>query len=227
VSEDPGDADAARFAAEALAQGAPTAWFEPLYAAADDGSAVVPWDRAEPNAALVDWLTQRRPARGRAIVVGCGYGSDAEYLAGLGFDTTGFDISRSAIAAARARHPGSAVHYVAADLLDLPVQWRAAFDLVVEIRNVQALPPALHARAAAAVSSLVAPGGTLFVAGAVGDGPADGPPWPLTRGELGGFAVDGVISVRVDVDRASGEPPRWRADFRRPAARTHACTGPA
>jgi SAM-dependent methyltransferase len=50
----------------------------------------------------------------RALVVGCGLGADAEYLAGLGFATTGFDISEAAIRIAQQRHPGSPVHYLVA-----------------------------------------------------------------------------------------------------------------
>jgi SAM-dependent methyltransferase len=229
VNEDPADplasadADTQRFAADALARGTPTAWFERLYAAAADGTSGVPWDRADPNPPLVDWLAARNLPRGRAIVVGCGYGRDAEYLASLGFDTTAFDISPSAIAGARARNPSSIVRYAAADLLDLPAEWQAAFDVVIEIRNVQALPPPLHASAAAAVASLLAPGGSLFVAAAADDGAADGPPWPLTRADLDGFAVDDIASVSIEFVQEPGEAPRWRAEFHRPAARS----GPA
>jgi ubiquinone/menaquinone biosynthesis C-methylase UbiE len=73
-------------------------------------------------------------------VVGCGLGDDAEYVAGRGFDTVAFDISASAIRAARRRYPDSAVHYVTADLLDPPGEWERAFDLVVESLTLQALP---------------------------------------------------------------------------------------
>ncbi len=45
----------------------------------------------------------------RAVVIGCGLGADAEYVASLGFDTTSFDISGTAIRLARQRFPGSAV----------------------------------------------------------------------------------------------------------------------
>ncbi len=211
MSEEP-EAYTHRLATRALSEGAPTAWFEQLYAAADRGATAVPWDRDDPNPMLVEWLRGRRPA-GNAIVVGCGYGRDSEHLSRLGYETTAFDISPTAIEAARARHPDSAVHYAAADLLALPARWHGAFDLVVEIRNVQALPPTLHAQAAAAVSSLVAPGGTLFVSGAAGDGAADGPPWPLTRDELDAFAVDGVEPAAVDMLDADGGVPLWRAVF--------------
>lgn len=49
----------------------------------------------------------------------------AEHTASLGFDTTAFDVSPSAIAGVRARYPGSSVHYQTADLpADLPADWR-------------------------------------------------------------------------------------------------------
>jgi SAM-dependent methyltransferase len=204
-----------RLAARALSEGAPTAWFERLYEAADRGVTEVPWDREDPNPPLVEWLAARAPS-GKAIVVGCGYGRDAEHLSRLGYETTAFDISPTAIDGARARHPNSAVHYEPADLLALPARWLGAFDLVVEVRNVQALPPPLHAQATDAVSSLVAPGGRLFVAGAVGYGAADGPPWPLTRRELAGFAVDGVEPEAIDVLHSESGVALWRAVFVRP-----------
>src|SRR5207248_10448619 len=43
------DADARRFAHESLAVDDPTGWFERLYMAAADGTAVVPWDRGMAN----------------------------------------------------------------------------------------------------------------------------------------------------------------------------------
>src|SRR5258708_7714077 len=107
-------------AAESLAAGDPTGWFERLYAAAQDGAAVVPWDRAAPSQLLVQWA-QRRQITGvgrSALIVGCGLGRDAEYVAGLGYETVAFDISETAVRAARLRHPDSPVRYVVADLLD-------------------------------------------------------------------------------------------------------------
>lgn len=211
---DPREADARRLAAASLAAGDPTGWFERLYAEARDGSAIVPWDRDAPSAMLVEWAAGVDGAGRRAAVVGCGTGRDAEFVASLGFATIGFDISAAAVDIARSRHPDSSVTYEVADVLALPAAWLGAFDLVVESQNVQALPPRLHAAAAAAVSSLVAPGGTLLVLAAAGDGAADGPPWPLTRAELDGFAVAGVHPVSVE-PVVRDDVARWRAEFRR------------
>lgn len=215
------DADATRLATESLRQDDPTGWFERLYAAAAEGTAVVPWDAVEPNELLVDWLERHERANGgmRAIVVGCGLGRDAEHLAELGFETTGFDIAETAIRTARARFPDSPVHYVVADLLDPPAEWAGAFDLVIESITVQALPVSLRAVATANVARMVAPGGELVViAGIRGEGEeVDGPPWPLTRTEIDAFAVDDLHSIRVEQVAPAGRPgfTRWRAVFQR------------
>jgi SAM-dependent methyltransferase len=153
----------------------------------------------------------------RAVVVGSAGGADAEFVAGLGFETVGFDIAPAAVELARSRHPGSRVDYVTADLLDLPSDWVGAFDLVVESINVQALPDSLRPQAIANVARLVAPGGTLFVTEAVrddGEPPADGPPWPLTRGEIESFGAGGLEPVRIEIVEAPGSQ-RWRAEFSR------------
>ena len=119
-----------------------------------------------------------------AVVVGCGLGADAAYLAGLGFATTGFDVSPTAVQQARERHAGAGVDFEVGDLLDLPAAWRGAFDLVVEIFTVQALPDPPRSDAIAAVPGLVAPGGTLLAVEFRSDGsqPDDqGPPFPQDR----------------------------------------------
>jgi SAM-dependent methyltransferase len=217
------DEQARRLAAESLAVDDATGWFERLYAAADDGEAVVPWDRGAPHPLLIDWAAARGlDGRGRrAVVVGSGPGRDAEYVAGLGFATVAFDIAATAVRSARARFPGSAVEYVTADLLNVPAAWRQAFDLVVESITVQSLPDRLRPQAIAAVADLVARGGTLIViSGArdAEDGPVEGPPWPLTRAEVEAFGSSGLQAVRVEDLRDAAEPTirRWRAEFRRP-----------
>ena len=217
---DPG-AQARRLAAESLSRDEPTGWFEPLYAAADGGAAVVPWDRGAPHPLLVEWTAARDldGAGRRAAVVGCGLGADAEHIAGLGFDTLAFDIAPSAVRAARERFPASTVRYVAGDLLDPPPAWHQAFDLVLESLTVQSLPPALRREAIAGVRGLVAPGGTLVVIATArdDDGPLGGPPWPLTRAEVGAFATGGLEAVGIEDrrDLADAMVGGWRAEFRR------------
>src|SRR6266511_4369136 len=200
----------------------PTGWFERLYRAAEGGEAVVPWDRRAPHRLLVEWVERNRPSgRGlRAVVVGCGFGADAEYVSSLGYDTLAFDIAPTAVDAARRRFPGSNVEYVAADLLDPPAEWRHAFDLVVESLTVQSLPVDLHPRAVDGVRQMVRPGGTLVVIASARNEQAsgdEGPPWPLTRAEVESFASGGLRTVRVEeiADELQPTIRRWRAEFRR------------
>ena len=221
---------ARQLAAASVAGGDQAGWFEQLYAEGEAGAAVVPWVLGEPNESLVEWAAGldgdgRLDGSGkRALVVGCGTGDDAEFLAGLGFAVTGFDIAPTAIAAARRLHPGSAVRYQVADLLDLPPEWSAAFDLVAEVYTVQPLFGAARARALAALHGPVAPGGTLLVIAWATDedSPERDPammPWPLTRAELAVAA--GPLRARR-IERFTGRVPalpRWRAEFTRdPAA---------
>jgi SAM-dependent methyltransferase len=210
--------DTDRLSAASLAAGDATGWFDKLYIEAQEGTAQVPWDRPEPTALLSEWVRRAAldGAGRRALVVGCGLGRDAEFVAGLGFATTAFDIAETAVRVARERHSGSPVDYRVADLLAPPAEWRSAFDLVVESNNVQALPRTLRARATAAVSSFVAPGGTLLiVAAAATSWGEDGPPWPLTRDEVSAFATGGLVEVAVEEIPAEDDPlvVRWRAQF--------------
>jgi 2-polyprenyl-3-methyl-5-hydroxy-6-metoxy-1,4-benzoquinol methylase len=129
---DPARQYARQLAADSLARGDATGWFETLYEAAERGTTTVPWADFAPYPRLVSALVGCSGS-GRALVVGCGLGDDAEHVASLGFTTVAFDVAPSAIAAARRRFPNSTVEYVTADLLAPPASWARAFDLVVEV----------------------------------------------------------------------------------------------
>ena len=210
------DLRAGELSARAIADGEPTAWFDRLYAEGATGSVSMPWDRDEPHPLLREWAEARGldGAGKRAVVVGSGLGADAEYLSRHGFATTGFDIAETAVRLARERHPDSTVDYRVADLLDLPAEWCGAFDLVVEIFTVQALPDPPRADAMAAIRSLVAPGGTLVAIAfryVHGDDSEAGPPFPLTRSAMDALAGDELAVVRAE----ELDGPRWRVEYAR------------
>ena len=60
--------------------------FEAIYASAEAGGAKPPWDYGAARPQLVEWAEARNLAGGgrEALVVGCGYGADAEFLSVLG-----------------------------------------------------------------------------------------------------------------------------------------------
>jgi SAM-dependent methyltransferase len=181
-----------------LAEGDPTGWFDQLYTAAERGEAQVPWTRGKPNAALAGWL---RPGDGRrALVVGSALGDDAELLASAGWAVTAFDVAPTAVEAARARFPESAVAYVVADLLNPPGEWHQAFDLVVEIINIQAMPRDFRAAAITSLAGFLAPGGTALVSEVAEENvaPEPGPPWPFSRAEIESVAQGGVRLVTLE-----------------------------
>jgi len=208
------DVLAGRLSADAIAAGRPTGWFDDLYSAGERGEVSMPWDRDEPHPLLRDWAERERVdgSGSTAVVVGCGLGADAEYLAGLGFATTGFDLAPTAVRLAAQRHPGSAVRYEVADLFALPAAWLGAFDLVVEVFTLQAMPDPPRDRAIAGVRSLVAPGGALVAIQFRYDGrePLDaGPPFPQPRELFDRLAGDDLVLESVEELEANG--PRWRA----------------
>jgi ubiquinone/menaquinone biosynthesis C-methylase UbiE len=152
-------------------------------------------------------------------VVGCGLGDDAEHVASLGYTTAAFDVSATAIAAARRRFPHSAVDYVAADLLAPPESWIGAFDLVVEAYTLQVLSGTARRTAFERTAELLADGGRLLVIARARDDDEDPGlmPWPLTRGEVESFRNHGLTreSIVEVYDDGRDRVRRWCAWFRR------------
>jgi SAM-dependent methyltransferase len=214
---------ARELAALAATTGDETGWFEALYAEAEAGGTIVPWADGDANPHLIEWAERGRldGVGQRALVVGCGLGYDAEFLVGLGYSVTAFDVAPTAIARAIRENPGTRVEYVTADLVAPPSAWGGAFDLVFEAYTIQPLYGSVRARALAALHTPVAPGGTLLViARATNDvAPERDPammPWPLTRAEVdqaGGPLR--AVSVEQFVDDEDPPKLRWRAEFRR------------
>ena len=213
-----------RIARDSLDKDDPTGWFEHLYSAAAEGAAVVPWDRGTAHPLLIEWIDESHPdGTGKsALIVGAGTGWDAERIADRGYDTTAFDISPTAVETARRNHPDSRAHYLTADLLAPPAEWHRAFDLVVEIYTVQALPIPLQPDAIKQVSDLVASGGTLLVIAAARpdeqpDAGIEGPPWPLTRNAIDSFTTPDLRLIQLTQSPSPVDPTvlRWRAEYLR------------
>jgi len=205
---------ARELAAEYIARGDPTGWFERLYQEAEQGKSIVPWAELRPSPNLVEfWKCHAVPSAGKkALTIGCGLGDDAEQLADWGFSTTAFDVSESAIQACRRRFRDSRVEYVAADLLQPPDSWLRSFDFVFESNTLQVLPPELRARAMDQAAGFVSEGGWLLVIARAREesDPRGEMPWPLTRRELNHFTEIGLCELSFEDFLDSEDPPARR-----------------
>ena len=79
----------------------------------------IPWNYETPPDALVSFVKSGKIGPCKTVDLGCGTGTYALYLAGLGFDVTGIDSSPTAVAMARekAEQQGTACRFIVADLL--------------------------------------------------------------------------------------------------------------
>jgi SAM-dependent methyltransferase len=80
------------------------------------------WDTGRVAPELKKVVAENIDGRGRAVVFGCGTGTNAIYLASQGFEVTGIDVAPSALAraAGKAREAGVNVRWVLADVLAVP-----------------------------------------------------------------------------------------------------------
>ena len=194
------------------------AWFEAVYETAGDDPAQIPWADLAPHPLLAAWLAQASvPKRdARALDVGCGLGDNAAAIAAKGWRVTGFDLSPRAIRWAKSRY--SALDFIATDVFAPPADWTGAFDLAHECYTLQALPDAPRTTAMRQIARFVRPGGMLLVIARARDtgGSVAGPPWPLSRDEIGAFEAHGLRAEEIGQlpDPTDGEP-HWRAAFRK------------
>jgi SAM-dependent methyltransferase len=191
----------------------PTAWFEPLYSAADEQGSGVPWANMSTQPSFQAWLDKHDlNGQGKsALVIGCGMGDDAIELESRGFTVTAFDVSESAIDHCRRRFPDTTVDFQTADLFGPPPAWKHRFDFVLEIYTIQALPPKYEDTVLPTIAGFVAPGGRLLAVAIVGDGPRSfdaGPPWALTKEHVSSFESQGLTVS----DQFIREKPSKRGD---------------
>lgn len=127
---------------------------------------------------VVRAMVQQLPA-GRALDAGCGTGRHAGFLAGLGFDTIGVDVTEAMLDVARATHPG--VDFRQGRMEELPVESEAV-DLVVSalaVCHAPDLDPVFME-----LARVVKPGGTVIV--------SDPHPTTVQFGGVAGFRARGA-----------------------------------
>jgi SAM-dependent methyltransferase len=210
---EPNRARARELAAKFLLSGDPTGWFEQLYQEQEQGLNVVPWADAGVNPNLLEFAGTGKTA----LVVGCGFGDNAEQLAAWGFETTAFDVSPTAIRSAKQRFPESRVDYRTADVLAPPAEWAGRFDFVLESYTLQVLPPELRPAAIRCIGGFVKEGGMilLIARGRDESDPEGQMPWPLTRRDLDLFKTLGLREESFEdyFDRESPPVRRFRSHY--------------
>ena len=151
------------------------------------------WDRGGPSLPLKQYL-EGHPARGRALVPGCGRGHEVAYAVAHGLDAMGLDIAPTGIAEARERYPELMERFIVGDLFDPPPMMRGAFDVVLEHTCMSALLPELRADYRRGIDLTLKPGGLLigvwFIDPALDPG-YEGPPYPFPISELTALFADG------------------------------------
>lgn len=90
----------------------------------------IPWNSESPPKAFVELVESGQSQPCKTVDVGCGAGNYAIDLASVGFDVTGVDVSRSAIALAeaKAKEKGVVCWFVVADVLSGLVEITEAFE---------------------------------------------------------------------------------------------------
>ncbi|MGD1011968.1 MAG: class I SAM-dependent methyltransferase [Acidimicrobiales bacterium] len=147
------------------------------------------WDSLEVHREVKALVADRQP--GRALDIGCGCGTDAIYLALLGWDVVGVDFVAEAIETARERAAAAGVtpRFVLGDVTQLrQIGIQAPFDLILDTGCYHSVPDQLRESYAREVTELAVPGADFYVAGFYGP--------PKTWRLMGASGVDAADLLR-------------------------------
>lgn len=121
-----------------------------------------PWDLGAPHPALESILAQLKLNKLRILVLGCGRGHDAAFLASRGHIVTALDFEVRAIAEAKTLYPHSKVHWLQKDLFQISSDWHQSFDLIFEHTCYCAIDPLRRTELVKLWSKLLVPKGHLL-----------------------------------------------------------------
>lgn len=173
-------------AARYIENGQPLSWFDLAYKLYAEDRIGIPWVERTVNPVFLKWFKEHGPVPCRALVVGCGLGDDAAYLAKQGFQVTAFDISKRAIQECKKRFPDLAVDWWVFDLFEPSGEFYEKFEFVLEIYTLQVLPVSIRRDAFSRICQFISPRGRMLLLSRARDAEDDPGkmPWPLTIDEL-------------------------------------------
>jgi SAM-dependent methyltransferase len=170
-----------------------------------------PWDTGQPSTQLQHVVAEVPIRPCRALELGCGTGTNAVWLAQQGFEVTGLDLSSVAIERARQRaaQAGASVHFLAADVLDVPADVVGPFDFVFDRGCYHVVRRENAAGYVTTLGRLTRPGSLALVLAGNAREPHDpGPPVvseEQIRAELGSlFDIRQLREFRFDLVEAIG-----------------------
>jgi SAM-dependent methyltransferase len=184
----------------------------------------LPWDTDEPDPNLVDTVQRLGLNPGRALDIGCGTGTHAVWLASLGFEVLGVDVSGRAIERAEARAKAAAAEKCTFATLDFLSETPPGqpFDFVYDRGCFHVFDePAERARFAENVADCLTPDGRwLSLIGSTEGPPREfGPPRrsarDITDAIEPALEIVELRSVAFDLDVMEIAPAAWSCLSRR------------
>lgn len=151
-----------------------------------------PWNKGFAAPPLLEFLA-KHPMSGNVLIPGCGPGHDVRAIASQkGFGEKvypevyplGTDITPSAIELCKSVEPVGKERYEQSDFMDLPEHYIGAFDWMWEHTLLCAIPLELRDTYTESVANVVKPGGYFGAVFYIDPGDDDGPPYPVSKGEL-------------------------------------------
>lgn len=184
-----------------------------------------PWDIGRPQPAFVRAAGK---LAGRVLDAGCGTGENALFFASRGHDVTGIDFLEPPIAEARrkASHRGIDARFLVQDALRLG-EWDEQFDNVIDCGLFHVFDDQERPQYAAALDSVLRPGGRLFLMCFSDREPGTDGPRRIAAGELHqafsrGWTCRSIDAARfetrndvTDVQFSEGGPHAWFCVFER------------
>lgn len=186
--------------------------FENFYKQNENSHENIPWARQDVNPYLQTYLKEKRDFKGKALVIGCGLGDDANALAQAGYDIVAIDISQTALKIAEKRFPDAGIVFKKQDIFFMPDKYFEYFDFVFEAQTIQSLPRKFRSKMIKAIAQSVAQNGELLVVAHKKQLSNDGPPWPLTSKEIDEFKEHSLkeLSTELVIEKSKVSNTRFR-----------------